>query len=77
MNCSPLSQAQLNKSQKDQYSPFCKDFECFVNVLVHVLYFVAFLVPGLLAPLLLLCMCILQSNIKSHATHVSPLCLSQ
>lgn len=35
------------KSQKDQYSPFCKVFDCFVNVLVHVLYFVAFLAPGL------------------------------
>lgn len=48
---------EQQQSQKDQYSPFCKDFECFVNVLVHVLYFVAFLVPGLLGSSSLTCMC--------------------
>lgn len=43
-------QAKLDTNQKDQYNAFCKDFECFVIILVQVLYFVAFLVPGPLVP---------------------------
>lgn len=40
----------IKNSQKDQYSPFCKDFECFIDILAHVLYAVIFLGSELQMP---------------------------
>lgn len=54
----PYRLSSTTKS-KDQYSPFYKDFECFVSVLVHVSGFCSLSSSWTLASLLLVCVCIL------------------
>lgn len=76
-SCPPPSQWRAILAKSNTEGPiqcFCKDFECSVTVLVHVLYFVAFLVPGLFNPTYVYAY--RSWTLKSYM-HVSPLCLSQ